>query len=245
MSLFLFTDYGLDGPYVGQLKAAALEAAPGVPVIDLMHDAPRFDPKASSYLLAALLPYLPAGACVAAVVDPGVGTAREAHVAQVDGRHIVAPADGLLDMPVRQAAEAALWRLDWRPQQMSASFHGRDLFAPAAARLAQGARLGGELAATALAAAPLNPEWPEDLAEVIYIDGFGNCMTGLRARRFPQPVLQVAGHRLTLSHTFADAPPGAALLYENSQGLLEIAVNQGRADEILGLGIGSAVTVMA
>lgn len=243
MTLFLFTDYGLDGPYAGQLKAAALKAAPGLPVIDLMHDAPRFDARAASYLLAAILPHLPAGAAVAAVVDPGVGTAREAHVAELDGRIVTAPANGLLDIPLRQAATAALWRLDWRPEGLSASFHGRDLFVPAAAMLAQGARPGEDLAAVRLEPMPLHPGWPADLAEVIYIDGFGNCMTGLRAARFPHAAVEVAGHRLTRRRTFADVPPGRPLLYENSQGLLEIAVNQGRADGTLDLSIGSPVAL--
>lgn len=245
MSLFLFTDYGLDGPYVGQLKAAALAVAPGLPVIDLMHDAPRFNARASSYLLSALLPHLPPGACIAAVVDPGVGTSREAHIAQVDGRFIIAPGNGLLDIPVRHADMARLWRLDWRPDTMSASFHGRDLFVPAAARLAQGARPGEDLAATQLDVLLTYPDWPDDLPEVIYVDGFGNCMTGLRAARFTGVAVQVAAHRLTLRRTFADADIGEPLLYENSQGLLEIAVNQGRADEGLGLAVGSAVTLMA
>jgi S-adenosylmethionine hydrolase len=166
-------------------------------------------------------------------------------VAELDGRIVTAPANGLLDIALRHATTAALWRLDWRLEAMSASFHGRDLFIPAAAMLARGARPGEDLPAIRLEAAPLHPDWPDDLAEVIYIDGFGNCMTGLRASRFRHAAVQVAGHRLTLRRTFADVPPGLALFYENSQGLLEIAVNQGRADGALGLKIGSAVTLMA
>src|SRR3546814_15918548 len=104
---------------------------------------------------------------------------------------------------------------------MSAGFHGRDLFTPAAAMLAQGARPGEDLPAIRLEAAPQHPDWPDDLAEVIYIDGFGNCMTGLRASRFPNAAMKVAGHHLTLQRTFADVPPGSPLLYENSQGSSE------------------------
>lgn len=247
--ILLFTDYGLEGPYVGQLKAVAATLAPTVPVHDLMHDAPRFNPRASAYLLAALLPHLPQGAAVAAVVDPGVGGPREAVVAEVAGRHFIAPGNGLLDMLLRHHG-GALWRLDWRPGPLSASFHGRDLFVPAACQLALGAELGSDLEANQ-SDASLFPgaDWPDDVAEVIYVDGFGNAVTGLRASRAGAAEAEVetpdGWRRLKRVTTFSDVPEGKPLYYENSIGLMEVAVNQGSAAEALEIGIGSRLRLVS
>lgn len=239
----LFTDFGALGPYLGQVRSVLLARAPLVPVIDLMADAPACNPRAAAYLLAALAPEWPAAMVVMAVVDPGVGGARLPLIAEIDGRWFVGPDNGLFAPMLRRAGQARCWAITWRPQRLSASFHGRDLFAPVAARLAQGDRpeaIGAEPAAPTVCS-----DWPDDLAEVIYGDCYGNAMTGLRAAGLGLgDALEIAGRRLPRARTFADLPKGCAFWYENSIGLVEIAVSEGSALAVLGLEIGTPVRVI-
>jgi S-adenosylmethionine hydrolase len=133
------------------------------------------------------------------------------------------------------------WEILWRPGALSASFHGRDLFAPIAGQLALGV-LPSELARSGEIGRCA--DWPDDLAEIVYIDRYGNAMTGLRAAVLADTTcLRVSGHALPRARTFSDVPAGVAFWYENSNGLVEIAVNAGRADAALGLAIGSPFTV--
>jgi len=126
---------------------------------------------------------------------------------------------------------------------MSASFHGRDLFAPVAARLG----IGETPAAVAVQAHTLRyPDWPDDLAEIVYVDRYGNAMTGLRGQAAATSArLSIGGKVLAHAETFSAVPRGTAFWYVNSNGLVEIAVNQGRADRELGLAIGATVAIIA
>lgn len=243
--IVLFTDFGWDGPYVGQVRAVLAGAAPGVPVIDLMHDAPPFAPQPAAYLLAALVEALPPDAVVLAVVDPGVGGARAALAVAAGCRWFVGPDNGLLAIAARRAASARVWEVDWRPARLSASFHGRDLFAPIAARLALGAAPAGRERAPGPRLLGPAADWPDDLPQVIYCDRFGNAITGLRAAALPaEAVLRAGGRRLSRTRTFGDVPPGAAFWYENANGLVEIAVNRGSAAADLGLAVGQPIVVL-
>jgi S-adenosylmethionine hydrolase len=236
--IVLFTDFGPRGPYVGQMRAVLCREAPGVPVIDLFADAPAFDPKASAYLLAAYAAEFPAGNVFLCVVDPGVGGDRAPLIVKADGRWYVGPDNGLFAIAARRATEAEAWAITWRPARLSASFHGRDLFAPVAARLALGDPPPG-----APRAVPAE-NWPDELSEVIYIDGYSNAMTGLRAGALPEDaVLSVAGRRLPRARTFSDVALGVVFWYDNANGLAEISVNRGRAADLLDLKIGSVVEV--
>lgn len=238
----LFTDFGAHGPYLGLVRAVLCDAAPGIDVVDLVNDAPRFQPRPAAYLLAALVDHLPASAVVLCVVDPGVGTAhREPLAVRVDDRWLVGPGNGLLSVCAARASRLEALRITWRPPRLSASFHGRDLFAPVAARLARGEAVEAEPIGRD---AVLEPGWPEDLAQVIYLDGYGNAMTGLRAARLdPAQKLAVGREALGSARTFGDVPAGAGFWYENSVGLAEIAVNRGSAAERFGLSIGAPVEV--
>jgi S-adenosylmethionine hydrolase len=237
--IVLFTDFGLGGPYVGQMRAVLAAQAPGVPVVDLMHDAPAFRPKPAAYLLAALANELPATTIVVGVVDPGVGSERAPVVVEADGRRFVGPDNGLFEIVARRARAARIMRIAWRPARLSATFHGRDLFAPVAAALAR-----GEAVAVDAAAGVGHPEWPDDLPEIVYVDGYGNAMTGLRAAALAGAArLAVASRVLARRRTIAAAAPGEAFWYENANGLAEIAVNRGRADQALGLAVGTPVAV--
>jgi len=240
--IVLFTDFGLEGPYTGQMKAVLRRSAPAAEIIDLFADAPRGDPKASAYLLAAYAAWFPAGTVFLAVVDPGVGGPRAPIMIEADGRRYVGPDNGLFELVLRRAKGARVLEIAARPAALSASFHGRDLFAPAAASLA----LGQEPASRAITP-ERHADWPDDLAEIVYIDHYGNALTGLRAGAFAAESILVlaSGARVGRAKTFSAVPPGAAFWYENSNGLVEIAVNQGRADVALALRIGSSVAIGA
>lgn len=246
--IVLFTDFGLEGPYLGQVRAVLHAAAPAVPVIDLFADLPAFDPVSAAYLLRAYCgePF-PDGAVFLAVVDPGVGTDRAPLVMRAGGRWFVGPDNGVLSRVSSGDAPALAWRVTWRPERLSASFHGRDLFAPVAAALALGGRpgQGAPLDCAAVDTARLaGADWPEDRPAVVYIDRYGNAMTGLWADRLPPgAVLAVNGRRINRGETFGSVPPGACLWYANSNGLVEIASNGGNASDILSLRVGSPVRV--
>ena len=142
----------------------------------------------------------------------------------------------------RRAATTRCWDIDWKPERLSASFHGRDLFAPVAAMLARGESPPGRPRKDDT---HRRADWPDDLCAVVYIDHFGNAMTGLRALMLPCAARLVAvGRVLEPARTFSDRPPGTAFWYENSNGLVEIAVNQGRADHELGLTIGIPIEIV-
>lgn len=235
----LFTDFGLEGPYVGQMHAVCASLAPDVPVVDLFHDIPRFDVRAGAYLLPAYTALLPADSVSVAVVDPGVGGPRRALLARADERWFLGPDNGLFTLLARRARHWECNELLWRPARLSASFHGRDLFAPAAAMLARGERP---------ACRPLAPEssraeaWPDDWAAIVYIDRYGNAITGLRASCLSVTTKLRAGGRLVgHARVFDAVAEGAPFWYENSNGLVEIAANRASAADILGLQIGDSV----
>jgi len=235
----LFTDFGLTGPYTGQMKAVLLRDAPGIPVVDLFADAPSARPQPAAYLLAAYAAWFPPGTVFLCVVDPGVGGPRAPLIIEADRRWYVGPDNGLFEVVLRRAAKARVWRIEFEPAPLSASFHGRDLFAPVAARLARGRPPPGK---------PHQPKrfpaWPDDLAEIVYVDHYGNAITGLRAAALaPDARLGVAGSVLPRVRSFCEVPHGAALCYENANGMMEVAINSGRADAVLGLTVGSKVTV--
>ncbi len=240
--IILFTDFGLADPYVGQLHGVLAREAPGVPVIDLFHAVPNYDIRAAAYLLPAFVPEFPPESVFVCVVDPGVGGARRPVMLRADGRWFVGPDNGLFHILARRTPHHECREIRWRPQRLSASFHGRDLFAPVAARLVLGEM--PESKPTTLTP-PENDTWPDDLAEVIYIDHFGNAITGLRAKRLKLgQMLRVHHHSLKTARTFGDVGTGEPFWYENSNGLVEIAVNRGHAAQQLGLKPGDRLTLL-
>ncbi len=239
--IVLFTDFGARGPYTGQMTAAVHAAAPGVPVVDLLADAPAFDPQASAYLLAAYARPFPANTIFLAVVDPGVGSSRLPCVVRADDHWFVGPGNGLFEVVMRRAARARCWRIDWRPQQLSATFHGRDLFAPVAARLALGEAPPGSVLAEEIIR---YPHWPDDLARIIYIDSYGNAVSGLRADRVAAAArVRIGSLSIAPARTFSGVPAGQPFWYAKADGLLEIAVNRGRAAGTPGITLGAMVSV--
>lgn len=240
--IVLFTDFGNAGPYVGQMKAVLCRQAPAQPVIDLFADAPVHNPRAAAYLLAAYVEEFPKDAVFLCVVDPGVGdpTRRPAAV-KADGRWFVGPDNGLLNVVAMRARAIEWWDIIWQPAGLSASFHGRDVFAPVAARLAEGGPPPGDRRDVR---ERIRSDWPAELHEIVYIDHFGNAMTGLRASSVLENArLQIGGISLPRARTFSAMAPGGAFWYENANGLAEIAVNQGRADQRLSLAVGNQIII--
>jgi len=122
--IVLFTDFGLSGPYTGQMKAVLHQMAPGIPIIDLFADAPAGNPKASAYLLAAYAAWFPARTVFLCAVDPGVGGARPSLILKAGGRWYVGPGNGLFELVLRRASETQSWDISWKPERLSASFMG-------------------------------------------------------------------------------------------------------------------------
>lgn len=239
--IVLFTDFGTGGPYTGQMTSVLRRhLSPDTVVVDLLADAPNCNPKAAAYLLAACVGAFPPGSIFVGVVDPEVGGARRPIVVEADGRWFVGPDNGLFELVIRRAAvQPRCWHITWTPERMSSSFHGRDLFAPVAALLAGGQMPPGhefpvsERCATG---------WPDELAEVIYVDPFGNAVTGIRATAVAaDSAINLGGYRIARARTFSDVSPGRAFWYENADGLIEIAVNRGRAAEQFFLYVGSPI----
>lgn len=241
--LLLFTDYGWHDPYVGQVKAVLATHAPGVAVIDLLHAVPDFNPHAGAHLLDALRRDLPVGAVVLAVVDPGVGGPREAVVVEADGRFYVGPDNGLLSVLAGRAASTRIWRIDWKPEHCSESFHGRDLFAPIAAWIAAGDFPADKLSSVDILEVSFDSA---ELPRILYIDHYGNAWSGIRGELAEAgSEIEVKGARLSWRRVFMDAGKGEAFWHVNSSGLVEIAVNRGSAAEKLGLKVGDLVRLSA
>lgn len=237
--IIISTDFGSEGPYLGQLKAVLAREAPGVTVIDLFANLPAFEIQAAAYLLAAYIEEFPSGSVFLCVVDPGVGSERRAAIVKADGRWFVGPDNGLFNIIVQRAEQVEWWDVQWRPERLSHSFHGRDLFAPVAARIARGEAVAG---VSVKPATRLLEGWPPELSKIVYVDHYGNLMTGMRLSSVDEDSILVAGEQsLHRGITFSSVEPGQAFWYGNANGLVEIAVNQGHADQVLGLKVGDRV----
>lgn len=241
MAIFLYTDFGSGDLYVGQVKAVLQARAPSMTVIDLFHDAPSFNARAAAYLLAALASYIPPESTVVAVIDPGVGGTRRPVVLRADERWYVGPDNGLLSVLAARAAHADTYTIEWRPGTLSASFHGRDLFAPVAAMLAVSSVPHGALRQVRGLEVNFGAD---DISEVIYIDHYGNAMTGLRAARIDATrKVRVGARSLRHARVYSDVRPGGVFWYENSLGLVEIAAAGRNAAKALKLRLGQPVRV--
>jgi S-adenosylmethionine hydrolase len=234
----LLTDFGV-GPYVGQMLLLLNAMAPNVSIVSMLSDLPAFRPDLAAYLLPGLTVNMPSRTVYVCVVDPGVGTERAVLIAQCGEDWWLAPDNGCLVPLLRRQPEAIVYRLQWRPEGLSASFHGRDLFAPIAAALVAGTLPASErIEAQDL----LHADWPLDAWRICYIDAFGNLLSGLRAGQVADDAcVEINGQRLHRARTFGEVAVGEAFWYENAFGLVEVAINQGRADVALGGELGTSV----
>jgi S-adenosylmethionine hydrolase len=270
--LVLLTDFGTRDTYVGIVKGVLSRLAPESRHIDLTHAIPPGDVRAGAFALWQAIPYLPTGSVVLGVVDPGVGTSRRAIALRLPNGFGVGPDNGLFSWILDPAAPVEAVELDptrFAPGALSATFHGRDLFAPVAARLAVTPSLA-DLGHPRAEIVRLPPPCLESVAaglrgEVLWIDGFGNAVTSLgrlraagdsyrfsaawhdlRPRVLRASTLRLelpSGVRLPLARTFGDVPAGEPLAYVGSSGLVEVGVHAGRADQRFNLAPGQAVTL--
>lgn len=237
--IVLFTDFGLKDPYVGQMHAVFAREAPGIPVIDLFHSVPNFNIRAGAYLLPAYTREFPVGAIFVCVIDPGVGSERRPVLLNADGHWFVGPDNGLFEMVKRRAGIHESRVINWRPPDLSDSFHGRDLFAVVAAKLSCGQLPESE---PAVLTVPVGSPWPDDLAEILYVDHYGNGITGWRAKvTDPGMSLYVGGKVVKSARVFSEVPMGTVFWYENANGLIEIAANRANAAIRLGFKVGDPI----
>ena len=247
----LTTDFGTGSVYVAQLKAALLHAAEPPTLVDIAHDLPAHDIRTASWIVGQACLAFPPGALHIAVVDPGVGTPRPLAWARIGAHEFLAPDNGLLSWALARAPLVAARSLDI-PTHAAATFHGRDVIAPAAVRLLDGTppeALGPVLASL------VRLPWPEPResvacleGEVLHVDAFGNLVTNLPAALWPRVTaaggLHVGGHRITtLVRTYGDAAAGTTVALVGSQGFIEAAVVEGRADLRLAAAVGTRVSI--
>jgi S-adenosylmethionine hydrolase len=244
----LLTDFGTADSYVAEMKATLLSAAPEATLVDLTHAVPPGDLRAAAYLLGRTWHRFPQGTVHLAVVDPGVGTPRAALAFGTAGHWFVGPDNGLFTPVLRDAAvEIVALPI---PPTAAPTFHGRDLFAPAAAALAGGAPLHG--LGEPFLGIPHRLSYREPhyegksaVGEVIYVDRFGTLVTNLTPETVPDyAVIEIEGLEIgPLRRTFGDVPTGGLLAYLGSGGQVEIAVRDGSAARRLGLGVGGRIRV--
>ena len=249
----LTTDFGLRDPYVAAMKGVILRLAPDSRLVDITHDVDSHDVVGAALVLEAAVPFFPAGSIHLAVVDPGVGTARRGLVVQSADATFVGPDNGLFTPILARGAWRAveLAAADQRLPRVSRTFHGRDVFAPAAAHLARGVpleRFGPEVDD------PVRLAWPEVhtvggaiAGAVLHVDRFGNLITSIAADAVEglgtEASIHIGGRRLPLVGTYADLPRGAAGALIGSSQRLEVAVREGSAAAILKARRGTPVAV--
>ncbi len=253
----LTTDIGHQGPFVASMKGRMLTRLPTARIIDLTHNIMEHWPAEAGFWLERCYHDFPAGSVHLAVVDPGVGTGRDIVVAELDGHVFLAPDNGLLTPMLTTAQDAEIRHLDtaraaqWGIHRVSATFHGRDIFAPVAAELAAG-RL--KLEDIGPPAVDLIPSWidePSVAADrikglVITVDNFGNLITNIDAeliRSWSEVLVHVGGRDVPLKRTYADVKPGEYLALINSYDVLEIAQAEASAAEGLSVERGAPVDV--
>lgn len=274
MVITLTTDFGLDDGYVGTMKGVMAGIAPGVAHIDITHTIRPQAVAEAAYVLWASLPYFPPGSVHLAVVDPGVGTVRRAIASRTSWGVLVGPDNGIFSYVWAVASPELTVVLEnpaYRRVDVSRTFHGRDIFAPAAAHIASGVpleKLGSAVTDLEHLAMPSLEEVSGELrGTVIAIDRFGNAITSIGRLVLDGPIARVEpafGQAIwatfdaaaatvvargcpigPIRRTYGDARVGEVLALVGSEGLLEIAVNRGHGASHLGLNVGDAVSLIA
>jgi len=258
--LTLLTDFGSSDPYVAVMKGVILSSCPTARIVDISHQIPAHDVLAGAFVLAQAAPWFPKGTVHVVVVDPTVGTDRRVLAARIGGQVILAPDNGVLSfLDERFALEDIRVVVDARYSSggtVSATFHGRDLFAPIAARILNGldiSKLGPQPETYKHLDLPVcRSEAGALIGQVLHIDHFGNVITNIpreailqRWENLDAVGVQCAGRRIEgFRQSYGLAEPGTLIALFNSMDLLELAVNRGRACELLGARRGTAVRVI-
>jgi S-adenosyl-L-methionine hydrolase (adenosine-forming) len=240
----LTTDFGLKDPYAAEMKAAILNICPNAVIVDITHDIAKFNVRTGAFVLASAVPYFPDGSVHVAVIDPGVGTRRRPIVIQTQRSFFVGPDNGLLVLAAEKQGILHIHELTnprFMLPKVSNTFHGRDIFAPAAAHLLNGvkpAEFGSEIREAA------KPEFTKVtrkngilVGAVLHVDGFGNIITNISEKELSQShakgelSVELAGSKLKLKmrRAYGEAGPQEPLVLIGSHGFLEVALNQGNA----------------
>jgi S-adenosylmethionine hydrolase len=252
LPIFLLTDFGIDDPYVGIMKGRILADCPAATIVDLSHGVPPQRADIAGLWLASAWRHLPAAALCAAVVDPGVGTARRILLGRIGRRWILAPDNGLADELFTDSPPDALCAVDIDRlvetglPSPGATFHGRDVFAPVAAGLAGGSLGPKEIGSRVDGWAPSSLPRPRPasgglLCPIVHVDHYGNLITSARLTVDMAGEglhVRTADRRVALVRTYAEVAVGEPLALVNSFGLLELAVRDGSATRALRIGPG-------
>ncbi len=248
----LTTDFGTASTWVGQMKGAILALHPDARIVDLTHEVPPHDVRAGGYLLESGAWSFPDGSIHVAVVDPGVGTARRPIVVRTERFLLVGPDNGIFSRLLDRDPPRGAFLLEashYRRADVSATFEGRDVFAPAAAWLAKGtepSNFGPKVTDLVRLPATLPPPDPPApfTVPVVHVDRFGNAVLDVRAEALPRWVARTPGGEVRASRrTFAEGPKGEPFLLLNSSGYVEIALREGSAAALLGLAAGVEVSL--
>ena len=251
------TDFGHKGPFTGVMKGVILGRFPDARVVDLTHEIPAQWPPEAGFWVERAYRYFPAGSVHVAIVDPGVGTERNILIVEHDGHVFLAPDNGLLGLLLSKADDASVMHLDLAKLpslgivDTSATFHGRDIFAPVAAEIAAGNIVAADVGTPTM---DWIPGWVDEpdvaggkvTGAIVTVDAFGNLISNIDASliaEFAKPVAHIAGHDFAMNETYGRVQPGDYLALVNSFGVVEIARSEGNAAEGLGLERGAPITV--
>jgi len=250
----LTTDFGLNDPYIAQMKGAIYTLNPNAKIVDITHGVDKFNIYMGAFMLASVAPYFPAGTVHVAIVDPGVGTERRAIVVQTQQAFFVGPDNGLLMLAAQQQGIKHVYELSnskFRLPKVSSTFHGRDIFAPAAAHIDKGisvAEFGSEITH------PLTPKFASIrningtiTGQILYVDSFGNTITNIPSGSIQSQTVKVGLSQgmltLPLRETYAQTNPKEAVALVGSHGFLELALNQDSFAKKYLISIGDSVSV--
>jgi S-adenosyl-L-methionine hydrolase (adenosine-forming) len=249
----LLTDFGTVDGYVAAMKAVIAATVPACLIDDASHDIRPGDIAAAAWALGAYWSLYPTGTVHLAVVDPGVGSSRRALAVEADGRLLVGPDNGVFTHVLDAAREWRVCSIDnpaWMRTAVSATFHGRDIFAPAAARLAGGSPLedAGRAVSDPVCLPTMRPERHDDGVHgvIVHMDHYGNIITNIPDGWISDGAwVHACGHDIRLRRTYADVAPGELLALIGSRGLLEISVRNGSAARLLSVTTGQPVVVVS
>ncbi len=255
-AITLTTDFGVTDHYVGTMKGVILRTCPTAQIVDITHELPPYSLYAGAYAISQAAPYFPDGTVHTVVVDPGVGTERRAMVMEADDQVFVAPDNGVLTLVMAGEARVRAYEIARRDLMLpilSATFHGRDVFAPIAAAIASGLvrpeevgpEISGLITIHELLAQQIRRDWWH--GRVLSIDRFGNIITNFRfepgtlSKTFR---LEIGSHFVTdFRTTFADAPEGVVFAYLGSSDYIEVGMNRENAASRVGASVGQSISL--
>lgn len=248
MRITLLTDFGTADGYVAAMKGAIAEIAPSVLIDDASHNIAPGDIIGGAFALRRYWDRYPVGSIHVVVVDPGVGTDRRAILVEADGRFLIGPDNGVLTFALEHAAAVKVFAIFIAEEVASRTFHGRDLFAPAAARLAINDRsvIGAEITDAIRIVFPKYYMTDSSVrGEIINIDRFGNLISNIPGSLVkPLWLARIADRDVRVTGTYGDAEEGELIALINSDGMLEVAVRNGSAAQNLNLPRGASIELI-